>query len=513
MRADFASLNEKKFDVLVVGGGMNGAATAQELSAAGYSVLLVEKDDYAAGSSSRSSRLAHCGLRFLAPGGSMFRLADPRILYKTLRAGRTAMHARSMLVRTMPQRLRPIRMIFPLYSDGPYAPWQIDAAFGILRTIGGGAVPLEYRRLSAQKMAQDGLPFVSWLRDPSRLTGAATYAEYQFDWPERLVMDIVLDAERLGATVRNYTSLVGLQREGEGWKATLGHDDQLATVSAKAVINTAGIWIDKVNGLSGAPVKQRVLGTKGAHIVVRLPDNCRGHGIASMNRNNEPFYCMPWRDLHFFGPTETVYTGDPDDIHATAADVDFLVAEANHLLPGMKLTRDQIKFTWAGVRPLTYNPAMPKGERSRTVHDLASDGLDGIFALTNGSLSAHRTSAADLRGRIAERIKPSGKKGIPSYSPQSFPTEQNSPPLLDDYTDIKLSDLVHAAANEHVVTLSDLLERRTGVVWTSSRAIEAAQKAAEVVAPVLGWDAARCESEVRDYIAEVERLFPRMPAA
>ena len=234
--------------------------------------------------------------------------------------------------------------------------------------------------------AAKSLPLVGRLRDWDRLQSIGAFTEYQFEWPERLCVDAVLDAERLGATVRNYTAATKLTRRNEAWEIELSDVDTggTATIETKLVLNMAGIWIDKVNGASGAPRPRKVLGTKGIHIMLQLPPECADNGIVTFNRKNEPLYCIPWRGMHYFGPTETVYEGNLDDIRAEDEEIDGLLAESNHLLPGLKLERTDILFTWAGVRPLSYDPALPMGKRSRDVHDLAGSGMPDVYAMTAG---------------------------------------------------------------------------------------------------------------------------------
>ncbi|HIM44646.1 MAG TPA: FAD-dependent oxidoreductase, partial [Alphaproteobacteria bacterium] len=359
MRTPLTELDGAKFDVAVIGAGVNGASAAQHLAAAGFTTLLVEQNDFASGSSSRSSRLLHCGLRYLAPGTSMWEFAfHPRRLMKALTMARQAMVARSQMVRETPERVRAMTFSYPIYKEMPYAPWQIDLAFKILKRLGPKDVPLDYRRLSRAEARQK--PLLKWLRDIDALKGIARFREYRFDWPERIALDAVLDAARLGAVVRNHTALAGLEQEASGnWRLTLadGPDGSEATVMARAVVNTAGIWIDRVNRMADAKVGRRITGTKGIHCMFRLPPECADQGIASMNRDDEPFYCVPWRGLHYVGPTEMLYDGDIDDIRPEEEEIEWLLAEANHLLPGAEFKRENMLFAWAGVRPLTYDPA------------------------------------------------------------------------------------------------------------------------------------------------------------
>ncbi|CAH1662959.1 MULTISPECIES: FAD-dependent oxidoreductase [unclassified Chelatococcus] len=508
MRSSLASLDRRRFDIVVVGGGINGAAAAQAAAAQGYAVALFEKGDFGSGSTARSSRLLHCGLRYLVPGGPLTTfLWHPDRFIKAVNTVRRSMEVRSDFVKTQPERVRKIRMHYPIYHGGPYAPWQVDSAFLLLRSLGEGGVPLDYERVSAKKALAE-LPFVPWLRDLDKLRAVSCYTEYQIDWPERVAVDMVRDAERLGCIARNYTPAVSIQRDGETWHVTLADaaTGEKAMVSAPVVLNLAGIWVDDVNALTGQAVSPKITGTKGAHIIVKLPPECRGHGVAGVTRAGRPFYCMPWRDLHFFGPTETLYEGDRDAIAVDAADLEFLLAETNHLVPGLGITRDNVLSTWAGVRPLTYEPGVPMGARNRKIHDLSAEGLPGVFALTNGSLGAHRATGQDLVAAAARFAKPSGQPGILSRAALHFPENTNTA-RLDPDGPTTLADVRHAVGVEQARTLEDVLLRRTGLAWSADQGRAAALPAAEAMASMLGWDEALIKAEVAGYLAMLDRLY------
>jgi glycerol-3-phosphate dehydrogenase len=209
--------------------------------------------------------------------------------------------------------------------------------------------------------------------------------------------------------------------------------------------------------------------------------------------------------MHYFGPTETVYEGNIDDIRPEEDEIEFLRGEANHLLPGLGLKRSDILFAWAGVRPLTWDPALPKGKRSREVHDMTSHGMPGVYAMTAGPIMTHRSAGGEVTDVVAGRLKPSRAAQEISYAARLYPENQNSPPLLDDYTAIRLADLKLAGEREHVTSLVDLLFRRVGAGWTRTMANGAAERAAEAVAGVLGWDAARVAAEIASYRGHLRR--------
>ncbi len=504
------NLNNRDFDVVIIGGGINGAASAQHLSAAGYSVMLVEKADFASGTSSTSSRLLHCGIRYLVPGSSVFEFVrHPSRFLNGSRMARDAMRCRSQFVNESAERVKSFNLYYPVYQEDPFKPWQVDLAFKFLDWLGPRDVPLDYQRFPVSSVAKT--PMLKWLRDQDKLTGVVRFREYVFDWPERIAMDTILDAERLGAEVCNYTAAVAIESlPDKRWRIELEDtrgDQERVSVQGSVLINMAGIWIDQVNQLSSKPVGRKITGTKGSHIVVKLPPECADFGIAAMHREKEPFYCIPWRGLHFFGPTETLFEGNIDDIRPSEEEILWLLEEANYLFPGMGLRRSDILHSWSVVRPLTYDPDQPRGARARILYDLADEGLSNAFTMTAGPIFTHRVAGHEVLQAVEGKIRPSGSPQSLSYAPRIFSGNKNSPSLLGDCDQIRLSDVQHVAQNEHCYTLMDILCRRLGVHWTESMAFDAAQEAAEVAGAELGWNQERVDKEVGDYREYLTRYF------
>ncbi|SMF36509.1 Glycerol-3-phosphate dehydrogenase [Tistlia consotensis] len=504
MAQRLAGLAGQVFDVVVIGGGINGASAAREAALAGYSVLLVERGDYGSGSTSRSSRLLHCGLRYLAPGGPMSAfLLRPKRLAQALRTVRRSMRTRAELVGELGGRLRPVTMQLPIYSDGPYRPWQLDAAFTLLKGLGEGGVPLDYRRLPAAQALEE-LPFAPFLRDRDRLLSVAVYTEYQFDWPERLAVDLALELQRLGAAAFNYTAVTDFTAEGEGWRVTLADESATggggrarADVRCRALLNFAGPWIDEVNDAAEARVRRTVDVTKGAHVVVRLPEAFRGQGLMAMTSDGHPFYCFPWRDAHFFGPTETAYDGDRDRVRASDGDIEQLLGLAGRELPGLFVERRHILYSWAGLRPLTHDPGTFMGLRNRTLHDLGPVGGPPFLALTNGSLGAHRSTGRDVLAALGRRLAPSGP-------PRRGGGLAKTGPLA---AELGPSEWLRIARDEQVVHLGDLLWARSGKVWDVGHGSALARSLAALVGSTLGWEQERQDREVELYLDEVRNLL------
>ncbi|WP_108482718.1 FAD-dependent oxidoreductase [Oceaniglobus ichthyenteri] len=514
MSKNLSAIDGQTFDVVVIGGGATGASATQNLAAQGYNTLLVDKGDFGSGTSSRSSRLLYCGLAHLSPDYPIWKfLIHPRDLFRRLWMAGLAMKCRAQLVETMPERLLAHTFFFPIYRGGQYPGWKVDLGFRALETLGRFRVSLKYRRLGVKKAAEQyGMAKLLAARED--LTSLAVYREYQYNWPERICVDTVLDAERIGAQIQNYAKVTKLeQTDGEGWKIRL--EDALvpgsdATVQARMVVNSAGPWVDRVNAVSGHETRKHLVGIKGVNIVVRLPDGCEGQGLETISSIDQPFYCMPWGKYHFFGPTETVFEGDPDDARVLPEEVDFILDQANRLFPTLKLTQADVVYSWCGVRPRTSSAATD-GIKALTMHEMSDEGMPGMVALTGVPIMNHRHAGSIVAGRVGQSLKPTRPATPLSHAAKLFPDNQNSPPLDPENPHVKMADLRHAARHERVRTLSDLLFRRTDIGWTPAMGLGAARRAASEVADILDWDEARINREVAQYETFVRDNFNPVP--
>ncbi|MGY2049682.1 FAD-dependent oxidoreductase [Methylobacterium sp. JK268] len=488
-----------RYDVVVIGGGINGTSAARELTAAGYKVLLAEKSDLAAGASSRSSRILHCGLRYFeTPRPLRTFLSSPRRLAGAAGMARAAMQARAELSALRPEICKPFTMCFPVYRGDAVRGWHLDLGFRLLARLGPAHPSLDYRRVARD--IDRHLPFAGDLRDRDRLRSVATYREYIIDSPDRLCVDAALEAESGGAELRLFTRAAIAGRGAGGWRLRLSGDGRAETVEAPVVLTLAGTWSDEVvAGIAPGLQAPLVTGTKGAHVVVRLPPRYAGHGIACLHRGGMPFYCLPvGGDLFCFGPTETPYAGDAADAVATDEDVAFLLGEANFLLPGLRLRPADVVFTWAGVRPLGYDASQPMGRRVREIHDLASRGLPGIFAMTAGPVMSHLSAGRDLRAAVARVLAPS----------RPPPARRLTAPRPDPQAG-EAARLRHAIVAEHARDLAGILYTRTGLAWGRHLDRPAVEVAAEAVADLLGWSPGDVTVQVDRFMREQNTTFAR----
>ncbi|MBL0406160.1 FAD-dependent oxidoreductase [Microvirga aerilata] len=516
MRAPLSSLEQRSYDAIVIGGGAAGASSAQHLASQGYSTLLVDQGDFASGTSSRSSRLLYCGLAYFSPDYELWRFAyRPRDLLTRVRMAKLAMECRTQLMRTMPKRLNKHTFFFPVYRDSKYLGWKVDLGYKALGLFGSRDAPLNYRRIPAEAAAdQFGL---IRLMDRSRLESVGVFTEYQFNWAERICVDTVLDAERCGATVRNYTKAVKLERmPGSSWQVTL-EDTQMtgstAQVRGGILINAAGPWADQVNAQAVRSPRKRLVGIKGVNIMVKLPDGCRGLGMETISSIGQPFYCMPWGKYHFFGPTETVFDGNPEDVRVLPEEVAFILNEANTVFPSLALSQKDIIYSWSGVRPRTASTGH-EGVKSLTIHDMSDDGMPNALTVTGTPIMLHRHAGRAVVSKVKQMRRPSQQGRTLSYGAKLPPDNQNSLPISYDYPEVKVADLRHAAAHEHVETLVDLLFRRVSLGWAGDMGLSSARAAAEAIADIVGWDDERVTAEVLGYARFVQEHFnPAQPAS
>lgn len=477
------------YDAVVIGGGINGVAAARELAKEGYCIALVEADDLASGASGRSSRMLHCGLRYFETPHPIrdFGLAPTRFL-KALRMARESMQARADLSQDQAVSTRRIELCFPIWKGGPIPRWQLSTGLRLLQAIAPPGPPLDTKILGRNQALEH--PMATDLRDRDSLTGMATFQEYLFEAPERMCVDAAVEAHAHGAEILLHNSAKVAEQGPDGlWRIEVEGPDSTRDLHARCVLNLAGTWTDDV----GLNHKRLSRGTKGAHIILKLPERYRDKGIATLHRGRHPFYCLPMgQDLFYFGPTETPFEGDARDAHATSEDIDFLLAEANYLLPRLNLQRRDILQTWAGVRPLTFDPTRPMGARERTVHDLKKHGVPNVVAMTAGPLMSHRSAGRLLADKVRSQIGP-GSGSAQAF--RSHATAQNVSPVAT------------AVTQEFATDLYGVLVQRTGSIWKGlvprAQVIETANEMAEL----LGWDDAKTHSEIERFLALQDQRF------
>lgn len=492
----------REFDVLVIGGGIIGASAGHHAASAGYDTLLVEQGDYASATSSRTSRMQNCGFMYfmdLHGAGSQV-LRDPRRIVSSLELARRAMRERADFVRSSPDRVRRCEFYVPFGGTTGITGLQMRAATWAMRLLGGAGLSLEAAFLGPAEARRH--PLLRMVANAEHFGGALRYVEYQYTSPERIVVDTILKGREAGLDARNHTRLVGLTRGHGGWQATLDHDGATSTVTAKAVINAAGAWVDDITGLASSHAPHLNTGAKGVNLLVRLPEAARGLGFETVTARGTPFYLFPWNDLHYIGPADAAADAKATEFRATDGEIAEILSDANHFFPGLNLTPDDVIYSWAGVRPRTAGVDAPMGTFEVGEHDLSDCGMPGFIVFTGGLFMTHRDAGRRLVRALGRHVAPSR----PSRAPDYALTRQ-----VDEDRVTALS-VRRAIVEEQARTLSDVLRRRLLVAWSDDLGLGVVEEASRHAAEVLGWSDGERRAQIAAYRAEVERSFRPRPA-
>jgi glycerol-3-phosphate dehydrogenase len=532
-----AELGQELFDAVIIGGGMAGAGVARDLAQRGLACVLVEKADFAAGTTSRSSKLIHGGLRYLE-------LFDFRLVRESLRE-------RETLARLAPQLIRPLPFLVPVYQGGPRSLVKVRLGLRLYdlltpgkRTPRYGAMEAARARALEPTLRADGL------------LGAGYYFDDLLLSPERLCLENVLSARRAGAHALNYAQAEEFRaRPGGGWtvrvRDLVGGD--VGELHGRVLVNASGPWVDRVRARAGIEDRgERILRTtKGAHLLLpRLTDRA----LYLATDDDRLVFVIPWREFSLVGTTDTDYTDSPDRVWATRADVQYLLEAARRLLTDPRISEANVAYTYAGVRPLTFDGTV--GTRASSVsrqHRVVAEGpAGGFLSITGTKLTCFRSLAERVGAEVARRLGRGGPSdtagiGLDGEDEEAGALEVRA--MLDVTEAVRSSGLeleqvetlvttygrraravldsarrlpgggerlcknapeivaqVHwAVEGELAVSLQDLLLRRTGIGTGPCLGLDCAPAIAQRMGALLGWSARRIEAELDAYEGAVRQ--------
>ena len=521
-------LADEPFDVLVIGGGITGAGVALDAVTRGLRTGLVERHDLASGTSSKSSKLVHGGLRYLQQG-------EVRLVYEALAERQRLRHTAPHLVRLLP-------FLIPIMGkDGLVNPKLVRAMSGALwmyDLTGGARIGKLHERISAD----EALAHFPTLR-PERLTAGFLYYDAQTD-DARLTMTVARTAADFGASVANWTSVVALLKDGGqacGALVRTMEGDEF-DVQARVIVNASGVWSDKVRALDEGRHPQTIRPAKGVHIAVPW-DRIRNDiaAVVPVPRDRRSVFVVPLGDRTYIGTTDTDYEGSLDDPRCTAEDVRYLLDAINASV-AEPLSESDVVATWAGLRPLVRSASNGRtadlSRRHRVTHSAS-----GVVSVTGGKLTTYRRMSVDTvddvmtlldrRGRsITRQLRLHGALGYDELTADAAPRLGVSAPLLDHLANRHGSDtriiaamigrdtalgepavaglpyvraeVLHAAREEMALTLDDVLTRRIPARWLAADAsAAAAEHVAALLAPELGWSDDEQARQVASYRAAV----------
>ena len=391
-------LAHETFDLVVVGGGITGAGVALDAVARGLKVALVEKSDFASGTSSKSTKLIHGGLRYL----------------KNLEIGlvRESGTERAVVHKLAPHLVRPEKMILPIIEGGSLGRFTTSMALWVYDFLADVSGDDKRVMLSKEKTRS----YEPLLRSDI-LKGGGYYAEYRTD-DARLTIENLKTAIAKGAVVINYVEAVDFAYDGahhiEGVNCRNRMQDNEAefTISARHVISAAGPWVDELRKADESMTPTRIFWSKGVHIVVpheRLPLQQAAYFDVGDGRM---IFAIPRLRCTYIGTTDTPYDGDPNKIPTNKEDVGYLLDATNAMFPTVSLTIDDVESSWAGVRPLIYQEGKDATEMSRKDEIFESE--TGLLSIAGGKLTGYRKMAERILERLGKQLKAEGKKLAPS---------------------------------------------------------------------------------------------------
>ncbi|PVU83218.1 glycerol-3-phosphate dehydrogenase [Cellulomonas sp. WB94] len=524
----------RELDVLVIGGGVTGAGVALDAVTRGLSTAVVEAQDWAGGTSSRSSKLVHGGLRYL-------QMLDFHLV-------REALTERDLLLsRIAPHVVKPVSFLYPLEHrvwERAYVGAGV-ALYDTLASFSGHKRPMPLHRHLTRKGMERRFPD---LRHDAAI-GAIQYWDASVD-DARLVATLIRTAVSYGAYAASRTQVVALQTTSGG--AVTGAElvdletGEHLEVRARQVINATGVWTERTESLAGSEGGLRVLASKGVHIVV---PRARIEGATGLILQTEKsvLFIIPWSRYWVIGTTDTPWTLELQHPVATSADIEYILEHANAVL-SRPLTREDIIGSWAGLRPL-LQPGTKAGTSSAKVsreHTVASP-APGLTVIAGGKLTTYRIMAKDavdfalgsratILPSITDHIQLVGAEGLQVLQRQSRSIGQRygwdrgridhllhryggllgelleiidaNPSLgeaLEHAPAYIGAEMVYAASHEGVLHLDDVLMHRTRLNYEQvDKGVGALDEIADLVAPVLGWDAARRQTEIDAYRERAE---------
>lgn len=529
-------LSREEFDVLVVGGGITGAGIAWDAALRGFRTALIEKDDLGSGTSSRSSRLIHGGLRYLR--------------YFQFDLVREACVERFLLLRRLaPHMVRPLPFVYPTYRGRGVGLLELRIGMWLYDLMA-----FSYRIGSYQILGSTEALKVEPVLEKAGLQGAAFFYDC-LGHDAQITIATVRAAHRAGAVCANYVEAIGVLRS-EGKVRGVAARDVLSgkemEVKARLVVNAAGPWADQVIALDSPGYSEGLRLTKGVHLVVRRDRIGHRNAVTlSSPRDGRFVFLIPWWQFTLIGTTDTDYEGSLDDVCAESKDVEYLLETVNFNLPHLALGEEDIISTFASLRPLAFKRGASPYDVSRKHRIFETPG--GMLCIAGGKYTTFRKMACDLVDKAAEKLArefsiypreqcrtsqtplpggecPPNKETLSAlreatsldeeavdYLAFSYGSEienllqliQADPslaePIVPNLPYLK-AQIFHAVRHEMALTLRDFMMRRTRLLYeTRDGGLSAAPEVARLMASELGWDQARIQEELAAYRKEWEK--------
>ncbi len=528
-----------KFDLVIVGGGITGAAVAYIAAARGLSVALFEKKDYGGATSAATSKLIHGGLRYLANG--------------ELKLVRESLRERRILGNIAPNFVYPLPFLMPMYRRWKGNIWKMLIGMYLYDMLSydkkdtwDKSKKLQNHRLINHRKTIRVEPNLKM----DDLRNSFYFFDYQSIFPERLTLAFIKSAAEYGACVSNYTPvegfLYGEEKRITGVKVRDLFSGKTREVHAELIVNCGGTWADKILGMAvgSDQVTHRVKRSEGIHIITK---KIAGHHVVSLQKaDGGHMMIMPWREHSLIGTTDKEFLGDPDDYKVSMESIDEIINNVNTNF-GRKISREDIVHAYGGLRPLVDDQTKGSYETSRKyeVYDNAVDGIEGMITVEGGKYTTSRSLAREVLRLISEKLQRtlsdqvsdnlylSGceirdmkqfmirqhlnykdfSRNTVEYVSRNYGTEskvvfriaRDNRHYAEEVSHDGeiLAEVVYAIQYESAMTLPDIMLRRTGTGTLGNPGRTITEKVASVAAQLLGWDDMRKEAE----IASIKKVY------
>jgi glycerol-3-phosphate dehydrogenase len=473
------------YDVIIIGGGINGAAIARECACGGKRVLLLEQHDFGSGTSSRATRIIHGGLRYLEHG--------------ELALVRESLRERELLLRTKPSLVQPLRFTLAIpRHNNPFSlrsPLALRTGLAIYRAISG--------RRPDSAAAKEDIATLERSLDSGQRWMLLDYEDAQCEFPERLIADWIIEAAAAGAIVRNHIEVLSV--EVSNARATGVRTRDLLTgeesrFSAMWIINATGPWADRVTAASNIATQRMIGGVRGSHIILPRFSGAPGSAVYTEAIDGRPFFVIPWNGQTLVGTTEVADDADPARTAPSSQEIDYLMRSFLRIFPNSGLSADDIIATYAGIRPLPYvgDSNANATTRKHFLHDHSEEGARGLISIIGGKL----TTATSLARECAKKIGLSSSGEPPATLVPQQPFSSAGAPLR-----LELTRAVHAVRHEFAVTLGDVLLRRLPVALSATWSESNTRDAAQQMGRALSWSDLEIEKRIEDFVAEKDAFL------
>jgi glycerol-3-phosphate dehydrogenase len=527
-------LENKRFDVMVIGGGINGVAIARECARAGRRTLLVEQHDFAAGTTSRSTRIIHGGLRYLEHG--------------EIGQVRESLRERRWLLQRYPHLVHPLKFLLALDGNSRRSALAVHVGLWLYRTMGSASLRTRDSWTEEKKLEQ--------LLDAGRRFSVFNFDDAQCEFPERLVAEWLVEAIAAGATARNHTQVLAVDiRNGRATGALLR--DQLSgeeeRVEASWIINATGPWADNICQSSNIRTDSPMVGgVRGSHIVLPKFTGAPDAAVYTEAIDGRPIFVIPWNEQVLVGTTEVADGGDPGQVRPSAQETDYLLRSLARLFPNVPASRDDIHYAFAGIRPLPYSPKNSPSDvtRKHCFHDHAAEGAAQMISVIGGKLTTAGSLARECVAKIGVQISAPtltvaletnsdlameqwvlevaeaggiavdtahsiaewyGKRALAVAHMARDSAEMHA--QLCPHTRHIVAEAAHAFSNECACTLADVLLRRVPVALGACWSLSCSRVAATRIAAVMAWSETRVALELEAFERERDGFLQKASQA